>query len=204
MNAETLPTVDGRRARRDRNRERVVDALLEFYREGELRPSVADLADRSGVSHRSVFRYFEDLDELHRVAVERQFWSVREFLLISGIGRGSLPDRIDKMIEGRLNLYDAAAPVARVGHMLAPVEPVLADHLRELAAASVNQITRHFSPEFDLMDEESAADVAEAVALAVSMDAMEVLRHTRGLSRDRAEAAMRATLRGLLGAGSPR
>jgi len=202
MNAETLPTVDGRRARRDRNRERVVDALLELYRKGELRPSVADVAERSGVSHRSVFRYFEDLDELHRVAVERQFRSVREFLLISEIGRGSLSGRIDRIIEGRLSLYDAAAPVARVGHMLAPVEPVLADHLREMAAASVNQITRHFTPELESMNEESAADMAEAAALAVSMEAMEVLRHTRGLSRDRAAAVLRATLHGLLGGGS--
>jgi TetR/AcrR family transcriptional regulator, regulator of autoinduction and epiphytic fitness len=202
MKAEALPTVDGRRARRDRNRERVVDALLDLYREGELRPSVAEVADRSGVSHRSVFRYFEDLGELHRVAVERQFSAVRKFLLISGIGRGPLPQRIDKLVEGRLNLYDASAPVARVARMLAPVEPVLAEHLRGMASASVEQITQHFAPELGSLDEKEAAATAEAAALAVSMEAMEVLRHTRGLSRDRAAATIRATLHGLLTEGS--
>jgi TetR/AcrR family transcriptional regulator, regulator of autoinduction and epiphytic fitness len=198
MKAEALPTVDGRRARRDRNRERVVDALLDLYREGELRPSVAEVADRSGVSHRSVFRYFEDLGELHRVAVERQFRAVRKYLLISGIGRGPLPGRIDKLIEGRLDLYDAAAPVARVAHMLAPVEPVLAEHLRAMASASLAQITQHFAAELESVDEEAAAATAEAATLVVSMESMEVLRHTRGLSRDRAAAAMRVTLHGLL------
>ncbi len=203
MTTDALPTVDGRRARRDQNRERVVDALLEIYREGELRPSVAMVAERSGVSHRSVFRYFEDLDELHRVAVERQYASIRDFLMISEIGRGPLADRIDKIVEGRLKLYDVSSPVSRVGHMLAPVEPVLAAHLQEMAAASVAQVARHFAAELDSMNDNDAAITAEALALAVSMESMEALRHIRGLGRGRAGAVMRATLSGLLTSGPP-
>ncbi|MEZ5165398.1 MAG: TetR/AcrR family transcriptional regulator [Acidimicrobiales bacterium] len=193
-----MPTVDGRRARRDQNRERVVDALLELYREGDLQPSVTDVAERSGVSHRSVFRYFEDLDELHRVTVERHYLAVRDLLHISEIGRGPLRRRIDTIVESRLRLYDVAAPVARVGHMKAPVEPVLAAHLAEMAALSVEQVAEHFAPELGRLPSDRRAAVAEAVALALSMDSMEVLRHTRRLSRDRAAAAMTAILVGVL------
>ena len=199
MSAEALPTVDGRRARRDQNRERVVDALLEIYREGTLQPAVADVADRSGVSHRSVFRYFEDLDELYRVAVERQYRAVFKYLLITEIGQGTIDGRIDAIVENRLQLYDVAAPVARVGHMLAPTEPVLAEHLRDMAARSVDQVRHHFSPELGGRPARDAEAVAEAVAVALSLDVVEYLRHVRGLSRQEAGAAMRATLVGLLG-----
>jgi hypothetical protein len=86
--------------------------------------------------------------------------------------------------------------------MLAPVEPVLAEHLRTMASASVEQIARHFAPELESVDDKAATATAEAAALAVSMESMEVLRHTRGLSRDHAAATMRATLHGLLDPGS--
>ena len=39
------PGVDGRTARRDRNRAAVVDALLELYRDGNLRPSSLEIAE---------------------------------------------------------------------------------------------------------------------------------------------------------------
>ena len=41
---------DGRQLRRRRNREAVVEALLDLYREGNLRPSTEEIAARSGLS----------------------------------------------------------------------------------------------------------------------------------------------------------
>ena len=63
--AAAAPTTeDGRHARRDRNRLAVVDAMLELYVEGNLDPSSDEIAERAGLSPRSLFRYFEDLDDL--------------------------------------------------------------------------------------------------------------------------------------------
>ena len=62
---ETAPArPDGRRASRERNRIAVVDALLDLYAEGNLRPGAGEVARRAGLSRRSVFRYFDDLDDL--------------------------------------------------------------------------------------------------------------------------------------------
>ena len=63
---------DGRRLRRERNRDAVVQAVLELVREGELAPGVEAVAARAGLSARSVFRYFDDLDDLCRAAIARQ------------------------------------------------------------------------------------------------------------------------------------
>src|ERR1035438_5413311 len=63
---------DGRQLRRRRNRETVVDALLDLYRDGNLRPSTEEIAARSGLSPRSLFRYFDDVDDLTRTAIRHQ------------------------------------------------------------------------------------------------------------------------------------
>ncbi|MDG2028169.1 MAG: TetR/AcrR family transcriptional regulator [Acidimicrobiales bacterium] len=198
MSADALPTVDGRRARRDQNRERVVDALLELYREGDLQPSLTAVAERSGVSHRSVFRYFEDLDELYRVAIERQYAAIAEYLHISEIGQGSLDRRIDSIVTNRLDLYEIAAPVARVGLMRAPTEPIILDHRRDNLSASRDQIDCHFAVELSKLRTADRAAAAEGVTAVLSMETMETLCFTRQLSRPEAGAVMRATIAGLV------
>ena len=60
---------DGRHARRDRNRVAVVDAMLELFAAGNLAPSSDEIAEKAGLSPRSLFRYFDDLDDLVRVAL---------------------------------------------------------------------------------------------------------------------------------------
>ncbi|MEM7143249.1 MAG: TetR/AcrR family transcriptional regulator [Actinomycetota bacterium] len=199
MSADALPSVDGRRARRDQNRESVVDALLDLYRGGDIEPSVAAVAERSGVSHRSVFRYFEDLDELYRVAIERHYQAIADRLHISEIGQGPLDKRIAALVANRLELYDVAAPVARVGHMKAPTEPVLLDNIRDMLDRAREQVDRHFANELGGLPAPERDAIAEAVTAAVSMETMELLRFLRQLPRDEAEAAIGITVRRLLG-----
>jgi len=198
MNADALPTIDGRRARRDQNRDRVVDALLEIYREGNLQPTVAEVAERSGVSHRSVFRYFEDLDELYRVTVERHFEAMFDLLIISAIGEGSLDDRVETIIENRQEIYDVAAPVARVGSMLAPVEPISAEHRRGMAERAVSQVGQHFATELATLSSSGRRAAAEAIAATLSIDSIEYLRHVRGLDRSASSSVLRAAVNGIL------
>ena len=79
-----VPTqeTDGRRLRRALNREAVVDALLDLYSEGNLRPSTDEIAERAGISPRSLFRYFRDADDLAGEAVTRQLGRAMPLLAI--------------------------------------------------------------------------------------------------------------------------
>ena len=83
---EAESRVDGRTARRDRNRLAVLDAVLELFEEGNMNPGVHEVADRSGVSLRSVYRYFEDLDELITAAIDRHLERTRPLFVIERIG----------------------------------------------------------------------------------------------------------------------
>ncbi len=64
-------TIDGRSARRERNRDAVLDAVIDMFTEGSLTPGPAEVAVRSGVSIRSVHRYFEDTDNMICAAMDR-------------------------------------------------------------------------------------------------------------------------------------
>ena len=169
--AETVPTVDGRRARRDRNRESVVDALLELYDEGHMRPSLDMVAERSGVSHRSVFRYFEDLDELDRVAIERFLERCSHLLEIPALGEGSLHSRVERLVDQRLALFAATERVARVARMRASTHPVLADNIVTNRAALRSQLVAHFRDEIEVV----GTAVAVAAAALTSMETIDLM-----------------------------
>ncbi|MGE5211966.1 MAG: TetR/AcrR family transcriptional regulator, partial [Acidobacteriota bacterium] len=97
--------VDGRTLRRTRNRTAVIDALLEIIREGNLRPGASEIADRAGVSHRSIFRYFDDLDDLARTAIDHAFEQAGPMADIPDIGSGPLDERIATYVDARLALF---------------------------------------------------------------------------------------------------
>ena len=97
--------LDGRTAGRERNRDAVVDAMLDLYGAGILEPSADEIAAQSGVSRRSVFRYFEDLDDLCRAAIARQKDRVSHLFLID-----------DGVADWEVEL--AAAAAAEVGSLM--------------------------------------------------------------------------------------
>ena len=170
----SVPSVDGRSARRDRNRESVVDALLELYGEGHMRPSLDLVAQRSGVSHRSVFRYFEDLNELDRVAIERFHERCAHLFEIPALGEGSLSARIERLVDQRLVLHDAR--VARVARMRAPTHPVLAENLVTNRDVLRRQMAAHFAVEFELHESTTVL----AVSALTSMETIDLMRSDHG------------------------
>ncbi len=197
-----MPTVDleldGRRARRDRNKIAVVDAYLDLIREGHPRPSVAEVAERSGVSHRSVFRYFADKDELARSSIERQESVVTPMLAIPIDVRSSLEDRIDLVVQHRLELFEIIAPVARLSRSLAPMQPILQAELTKARSFFRAQVKRVFAPELTSMDKARAVTTLAVVDVLCSFETAELLRADQGLSRDRTADALRDALFAIL------
>ena len=186
--------LDGRRARRDRNKIAVVDAYLDLIREGNPRPSVAEVAERSGVSHRSVFRYFADKDELARTSIERQETVVTPMLAIPIDASVSLGDRVDLVVRHRLELFETIAPVARLSRSLAPMQPILQSELTKARSFFRAQVKRAFAGELGRMDKSRAATTLAVVDVLCSFEVAELLRADQGLSLDRANEALRDAL----------
>ncbi len=192
-----LAQADGRHAWRDRNRLAVVDALLDFYAEGNLRPGAQAVAERSGVSRRSVFRYFEDLDDLDRTAISRQVERVRHLLEIAEVGEGALASRIERIVAQRMALFAAIAPAARVTRIRAPFQPALAEELAQNRWLLGRQVERHFRPELDALPADEREGVLAAADVACSFETFDFLLATRGLASEEIGAVVARMLKAL-------
>ena len=115
--------VDGRSAIRDRNRDAVLDAVLDLFSEDNLSPGPEEVALRVGLSVRSVYRYFDDHDSLTRAAIARNIEKVTPLFLIPAIGEGELDSRIDRFVDARLRLQVAVGPTFRAARIRATFDP---------------------------------------------------------------------------------
>src|SRR5205814_1922909 len=80
-------------------------------------PSPEEVAQRSGVSLRSVYRYYSQPPELLRAAMDRHLEQVLPLREIDAIGEGPFEARVDRFVDARLRLYEAIAPAARAARM---------------------------------------------------------------------------------------
>ena len=187
--------VDGRRLRREQNREAVLDALGDLFREGSYQPTADEIARRAGISARSLFRYFDDADDLSRAAIERELRVAGPLLELDVDPGAPLSERIDAVVSHRLRLHEGIGPTARAARVSATRNAVVAEQLRRRRALFRGQLERAFGPELvDHPERLAAADVL------CSFEALELLRGDQRLSRRRTAAALRDALQGLLGA----
>lgn len=189
---------DGRRARRDRNRDAVVDALLQCYDEGQLKPSVADIAERSGVSHRSVFRYFDDMEELTRVAINRGHERYDPLYLIHEIGKGPFELRIERIVEQRISLYETMAGPARVARLTAPFRAVVQSDLIRIRLLLRSQLAKQFETELSAQEPSVRSVTLASLDVLCSFESYELLRHDQNLTRERITETLSSSIRRLL------
>jgi AcrR family transcriptional regulator len=139
--------VDGRHVRRQQNREAVIDALVELFHDGVYEPGSALIAERAGLSPRSLFRYFDDIDDLTHAAIDRQMAEARPLVDVD-IGDGApLALRIERLVASRIRLYDAIGPSAHAARTCAHRNPVIAAQIRGARRYLREQIRQLFAPE---------------------------------------------------------
>jgi AcrR family transcriptional regulator len=193
---------DGRRLRRERNRDAVVDALLALFHEGNLQPSSVEIAERAGLSPRSLFRYFDDIDDLSRAAIERQQTAVWPLVVVELDGAEPLDDRVAAVVGARAQLFEAIGNVGRVARLRAPFQPVVAGELARGRSFLRRQLREVFAPELTAMGEEQAAGVLAALDVLCSFESYHLLRDDQALSRMAATTTVARAVSALLHAAS--
>ena len=174
--------VDGRTLRRSRNRDSVIAALLELIREGNLHPGAAQIAERAGVSHRSVFRYFDDLDDLVRTALRQDFEAAQPLIEISDIGEGTLEERVAKLVEARLALHAHIRGSALVLREKAGSMPDLNAELVTMYVYYRQQLRQQFAAELTAWSQTDSEQILDACIVLTSFDSFDV--HQRLLGHD--------------------
>ena len=189
-------STDGRQLRRMRNREAVVEALLDLYREGNLSPNAEQIAARSGLSPRSLFRYFDDVDDLIRAAIHSQQSQALPLVLIDATPESPFQTRVTALVEQRFRVYDAVGNAAMVARLRAPFAPVLDETLRRNREFLRSQMANLFAPE--LAEMEGAATALAAADVVTSFESRRLLLDDQGLTPTQAKAVMAGALSALL------
>ena len=191
------PPTDRRRLRTERGRDLVVDALLSFFAEGDPQPGVAKIAARAGVSERSVFRYFDDLESLAGAAIERQIARIAPAFRPPS-PTGDLESRIGALVDQRLRIYDATVVTTQAAERFAAYSPAVAEAFAFRRSVLHDQIPDLFAVELAPMPGRVRSEVVDAVSAAASLESIRMLRTTAGHARRRTAALVTRTLRSLL------
>ena len=192
------PAADGRNRRRERNRDAVVEALLSLYREGEPAPTAEAIAARAGISVRSLFRYFEDVDALVRTAVAHQQAHLAPLYALDAPTDLPFDERADRFVAARVRLLEGMGEIGRVARSLAAVQPRVLAELGRVRAVLRDQLTTTFAPEIAALPAAGRAGAVAAADVVASWESYDLLRHDQGLAADEAAAAVRAALAALL------
>jgi len=190
------PNQDGRSARRDKNRENALDAVLELFASGDLSPSAAAVSERSGVSLRSVYRYYDDIDELIRAAIERSMSrNDHLFAITEDCGVGTLEERIKRFVDQRCFLFDTMSGLALASIARARSDQRVRAGLKHRIRQMRAQHQAAFRPELDAeRSQAQRADLEEAIWLVSGLGA---LTHLYGPAHRTPAGARRAMHRAL-------
>ena len=72
LDSADVTPLDGRVARSHRTRAAIVDALISLLEEGNVQPTVEEIAARAGVAPRTVFQHYADREALFAAVSERR------------------------------------------------------------------------------------------------------------------------------------
>ena len=139
--------VDGRVARRQRNIDAVLDVVAEMFVEEAMFPTIEQVAQRSGLSLRSLYRYFADPGELLEAAIKRTDERGRELARLHSIGQGPLDQRIEDFVTMRIRLYEAVGQVFRATAANAARHPRIRDERTRSRNLLREQFELQFAPE---------------------------------------------------------
>ena len=182
---------DGRRLRRSQNREAVLDAVVELFVKGSYQPTTEEIARRAGLSPRSLFRYFDDVEDLSRAVIDRELHASQPLLELVVDDGASLGERIRILVAARVRLFEAIAPTARAARLAALRNPIIAQRLRERRAFLRAQVRAVLDPPPALLP---------ALDALCSFETYELLRHDQRLSKPKAAEALVSALEATVGA----
>lgn len=200
MSPRAAVNVDGRLRRTVRSRLAICEACLDLVQEGVLQPGADQVAERAGVSRRSIFNHFRDLAELYDAVFEVGMQRCAP-LLRPVPADPPLVRRVELWADARAKFLEATGPFTRALTAQALAEATGPQALRvsrEALEWQQRDVERLFARDVDALLPSEQREVLEAISAASSPLTWEHLRHSRGLSMARARGVVQRTVLALL------
>ena len=189
--------IDGRNLRSRRTRQALVDALISLIEDGDLRPTAPRIAERAGVSLRSIYHHFDDLELLFAETAQRQMERLVPLRHPLPTG-GPLEVRIKAVVHQRAAIWEAITPIRSAAALQEPFSVQLQVVRSEVHRRGRDELATLFAPELADRGESDASQLLDALDAAVNWQSWRVMRTDVDLSVEAAEAVLCRTMTALL------
>lgn len=193
--ADKPPKKDGRRERTKVTRRSILNACRELFLDGKLEPTAVEIASRVGITTRTLFRHFSDVESLHRALVDKalaEAQAVMDEPFPEEIdGSDKWQDKLAHSINRRVRVYESLLPVF--------ISPVFYRYRVQWAPTQLNVALRRrrldtFLPAHILSDK----NLFEAIDATLSIDFWMSLRHDQQLNVTRAHRVVERAIEKLI------
>ncbi len=166
--------IDGRRARREKSRQAVIEAMFDLVQEGKAPPEVEDVAERAGVSVSSVFRNFDGIGDLQHQAL---VWFQQRYLHLFEVNDADEPlaDRLRSHVQSRVTMADEVGPLLRLARARAVDHEKMAESTATVRGRMADQTRQRFANEIRPMSPTKAANLTALIDATTSLEAYEVM-----------------------------
>lgn len=193
--AKTEPkSKDGRRLRSEASRLRIVEAMRDLIREGQVAPRAEDVAARADVGLRSVFRHFDDMESLYREIAALMRTELRP-VLAEQQPPTDAPDLLEQLVARRAKLFEKIMPLRIAADVHSHTSPFLRED-RHWMNEALRGILRGSLPAALTRDR----TLFDALDATMSFEFWHRLREDQGLSVAQAKRVMEKTAKALAAA----
>ncbi len=152
--------------------------MIDIFEGGNIDPGIDEVSARSGVSNRSIYRYFHHRDELIRAAMWHLIARVQPTMELADVGIGPLDDRIRRFVDHRIAMYLALAPLTRAAKRAAQNEPMIGEEFEAGRLVLRKQFLDHFAPELGQLDPGERTRLVVAAELPFQFESFEYLHRS--------------------------
>ncbi|GEP54813.1 TetR/AcrR family transcriptional regulator [Reyranella soli] len=176
---------DGRRLRSERTKQSIMEAYIELLRERPEIPTAAQIAARAGISTRSVFERFVDLQGLSLATVDHAF-AMGEAQAVARNIDGDRQTRVRSHVETRAQTCEHWLPVWRVVIANLGRLDALRERVRFIRQVIVKRMELMYRPELEGLPAQERRDLLIALEALVDFESWGRMRESHGLSFDEA------------------
>lgn len=179
------PKLDGRRERSADSRRRILGAMVDLIDSGLPSPTAEAVAAKAGVSLRTVFRHFEEMENLHLEIAALVFERVRP-ILDRPFEVRTWPDILHEAVARRAEFFEAISPFKTAIDVHRHRSRAIAAQHRRITSMSRDLLATSLPPAI-VADKETF----ELLTLLLSVETWQRLREQQGMSVAEASAAVR-------------
>lgn len=182
------PLTDGRRERSRSSRSKIIAAMLDLVGNGDVAPSAARVAEVAGVGLRSVFRHFDDMDELYKEMGDVIEARVMPIILQAPSGT-TWKEKLTDIADRRAKVFETILPFRISANLKRFQSPYLMQDYRRMLRLESETVEAHL-PQAVMHD----VVAARGLNVILSFQTWRLLRHDQDLPVDDAKAVVRRLL----------